>query len=337
MPVIRNFRNNRYFITQEEEPVKVLFPYLLLLLLFYVSCKKTVIDDGWTDTMDGGLIRIACDENFKNLMDAEIAAFEVRHDSAYIIPVYTDETNAIRLMLADSVRFALTTRDINPQEKQAFADKKRTVKKFLVAFDGVALITNLQNKDSIIALPDLKNILTGAITEWSQLNPASNTGTIRVLFEGNESGVLRYAVDSIIKGDKLSPNLYALNNSAEVIEKVAEMPGAIGLIGFSLLSDETNLPYHYAQGKIRLMRVCKEHDAKPDNSYLPYAGDIIHENYPLWRPVYVLLSDPRAGLSSAFSIFVANEIGQKVIQKAGLLTINGSHIMDVAVHDEFPK
>jgi phosphate transport system substrate-binding protein len=305
-------------------------------MLFCVSCKKPV-NDGWTDTMDGGLIRIACDESFKNLMDTEIAAFEIRYDSAYIIPVYTSETNAIRLMLADSVRFALTTRDINPQEKRAFEDKKRMVKKSLVAFDGVALIANLQNKDSIIGLPDLKKILTGVITEWSQINPASNLGTIRVLFEGNESGILRYALDSIIRGENLSPNLYALNNSAEVIEKVIQMPNAIGMIGFSLLSDETSSSYLAVRDKIRLMRVSKAENATLENSYLPYAGDIIHENYPLWRPVYVLLSDPRSGLSSAFSIFVVNEIGQKVIQKSGLLTINGSHIMDVAIRNEFPK
>ena len=316
--------------------MKSVFPYLSILLLFCVSCKKSV-NDGWTDTMSGGLIRIACDESFKILMDTEIAAFEIRYDSAYIIPVYTNETNAIRLMLADSVRFALTTRDINPQEKRAFEDKKRTVKKSLVAFDGVALIANLQNKDSIIGLPDLKKILTGVITEWSQINPASNLGTIRVLFEGNESGILRYALDSIIRGENLSPNLYALNNSAEVIEKVSQMPNAIGLIGFSLLSDETSSSYLAVRDKIRLMRVSKTENATLENSYLPYAGDIIRENYPLWRPVYVLLSDPRSGLSSAFSIFVVNEIGQKVIQKSGLLTINGSHIIDVAIRNEFPK
>jgi phosphate transport system substrate-binding protein len=316
--------------------MKVVFPYLFILLLFCVSCKKPV-NDGWTDTMNGGLIRIACDESFKNLMDAEIAAFEIRYDSAYILPIYTNETEAIRLMLADSVRFALVTRDINPQEKQEFEDKTRTVKKSLVAFDGVALIIHPQNKDSIIGLPNLKKILTGAITEWSQINPASGLGTIRVLFEGNQSGVLRYALDSIIRGESLSSNLYALNNSTEVIEKVTQMPDAIGLVGFSLLSDETASSYLGLQDKIRLMRVSKAENATLENSYLPYAGDIIHENYPLWRPVYVLLSDPRSGLSSAFSIFVVNETGQKVIQKSGLLTINGSHIMDVAIRDEFPQ
>jgi phosphate transport system substrate-binding protein len=306
--------------------MKKAVPYLFILVLFCVSCKKP-LDDGWTDTMDGGLIRIACDENFKSLMDAEIEAFEIRYDSAYIIPLYTNETEAIRLMLDDSVRFALTTRDINPQEKRAFEERKRGVRKSLVAFDGVALITNLSNKASIIGLPALKKILTGEITNWSQINPALNPDTIRVLFEGNQSGVLRYALDSITRGEKLSPYLYALNNSTEVIRKVTEMPNAIGMIGFLDVQED----------KVRLMRVSKEENVTLENSYLPYEGDIIHENYPLWRPVYVLLSDPRSGLSTAFSIFVVNEIGQKVIQKSGLLTVNGSHIMDVAIRDEFPQ
>lgn len=284
--------------------------------------------DGWTDTMNGGLIRIACDESFQRLMDAEIEAFEIRSDSSYIIPIYTNESEAIRLMLVDSVRFALTTRDINPQEREAFKEIKRAVRKSLVAFDGVALITNLSNKDSIIGLPTLKKILTGEITNWSQINPMSSPDTIRILFDGNKSGVLRYAVDSIIRGEKLSPLLYALKNSAEVVRKVMEMPNAIGMVGFLAAEAEDNT---------RLMRVSKEENATLGNSYLPYEGDIVHENYPLWRPVYVLLSDPRSGLSSAFSIFMANEIGQKVIQKSGLLTINGSHIMDVAIRNEFTQ
>ena len=309
--------------------MKKISPYLfVLVILLCVSCRKTgKPDDGWTDTMSGGLIYVSSDESFRSLMDQAIAAFEIRYDSAYIIPVYTNETEAIRLLIDDSVRFAMTTRELNAQETQIFKEKRRVVRSSVIAFDGVALITNLSNPDSIIGLPTLKKILTGEITTWSQINPKSKLDTIRVLFDGNYSGVLRYAVDSIAGRGKLSPNLYDANNSAGVIQKVREMPNAIGMIGF------LKVP----QDSVRMMRVSNEEPATLANSYLPFAGDIVTENYPLWRPVYILISDPRSGLSTAFGVFMANQIGQKVIQTAGLLTINRSNVMDVMFHNKFPR
>jgi len=309
--------------------MKKISPYIfVLVLLLCVSCKRTgKSGDGWNDTMSSGLIRVSSDESFKSLMDASIDAFEIRYDSAFIIPIYTNETEAIRLLMDDSVRFAMTTRELNAQEAKVFKEKNRVVRSSVIAFDGIALITNLSNPDSIISLPALRKILTGEITTWSQINPGSKLDTIRVLFGGNQSGVLRYVVDSIARRGKLSSNLYDLNSSAGVIQKVMEMPNAIGMIGF------LKVP----QDSVRMMRVSNEETATLANSYLPFAGDIVTEKYPLWRPVYILIADPRSGLSTAFGVFMANQIGQKVIESAGLLTINESNVMDVMVHDRLPQ
>jgi len=295
----------------------LLFNITFFLLLSFASCthnKKP--SDRWDDTMDKGIIKIACDENFKNLMDAEIDAFQAHKNYLAIInPIYTNENEAIRLLTEDSVRLAVTSRDLNAKEQKTIQDKKMVVRKFLIAFDGIALIANRENPDSLISFPTIKKILTGEITEWKQINPASPLGTIRVLFDSNQSGILRYAVDSITQGESVSPNLYALNSSDELIKKLSELPSAIGVVGFNLISDKTA----GLQEKLHLMRIGKEENVTLQNTYLPYAGDIKNEDYPLWRPVYVLLSDPRSGLSSGFSIFLAHDVGQMVILKAGLL------------------
>ena len=314
--------------------------YLGLLFVFLpslISCKKKVKDDGWDDTFTSGLIRIACDEHFEALMEAELSVFEALNPGATVVPIYTDEREAIRLLTDDSVRFALVTRGLNPSERKALNDRAMKAEKHLIAFDGVALIIHPANKDSLISLSVLQKILTGKITEWSQVNRASPLGVIRVLFDNRKSAVLRYAVDSIARGDTLSPNLYALNDYMEVIEKVRQMPNAIGLIGFSALSEEETPTHLDLPDKIRLMRISKEDPATVENSYLPYAGDLMQENYPLWRPVYVLLSDPKSGLSSRLSVFLAQEIGQKIILKSGLLPITDPQNMSVAIKDEYPN
>jgi len=298
---------------------KFLFITAVFFLLFsFGSCKKKP-KEKWNDTLNTGIIKIACDENFKNLMDAEIDAFEAHNNLAVIYPIYSNEKEVIRLLTEDSVRFALTTRDLDAKEQKTIKEKQMVVHKFLIAFDGIALIANKANTDSLIGLPTIKKILTGEITEWSQINPHSSLGTIRVIFDSNQSGILRYAVDSITRGESLSQNLYALNNTDELIKKVCELPNAIGIMGFNQISDEAYWKTSGFEEKLRLMRIGKEEKATIQNTYLPYAGDIKNEDYPLWRAVYVLLSDPRSGLSSGFSIFLAHDVGQMVILKSGLL------------------
>jgi len=298
------------------------FGLVFFLALSFGSCKKKPKDGRWDDTLNSGIIKIACDEDFKNLMDAEIDAYQAFTDySAIIYPIYTNENEVIRLLLEDSVRFALTTRGLNAAEKKAFTDKQMVVRKFIIAFDGIAVVSNKANPDSLISLSTIKKILTGEITEWSQINPQSSLGTIRVVFDNNKSGILRYVADSIMtKGESPSPNLYALGTGAELIQKVSEMPNAIGIVGFNVISDET---FWKTQDRLRLMRIGKDEKVTLENTYLPYAGDIKNENYPLWRSIYILLSDPKSGVSSGFSIFLAHDVGQMVVLKSGLLPAVG--------------
>lgn len=309
----------------------------IFLLLFSLQGCKRKPKDNWDDTIKSGIINIACDDNFRVMMDAQIQVFEGLSDYQTVVtPIYTNEKEAIRLLVADSVRFALATRDLNPSERKEVEESGRLAKKFLVAFDGIALVVNRQNKDTLLTIADLKKILTGEITEWSQINENTRIGTIRVLFDNKESGILRYVVDSIARGEALSPNLYALNNDKEVLEKVVEMPNAIGLVGLNVLADVTLPAYRKLRSEVSLVRISRDEHATLENSYLPYPGDINQENYPLWRPVYSLLTDPRMGLSSGLSVFLSNERGQKIILQSGLLPVTDPQVLSIQVLDGYP-
>ena len=307
----------------------------LVFIIIFSSCKKKN-KDNWTDTLTSGFIYIASDENFKTLTDAAIQAFEAHSKEAFISPIYTTEKQAIHLLAEDTVRFAIATRGLYSSEKALLAERNMTVRQHVIAFDGIAVIMNRENSDSIISIPALKKILTGKITEWSQLNSESRYGTIRTILDNKESGALRYVADSLLQGEKNSPNIYSQDSTLDVLERVAEFPNAIGIIGVNVLGDERSSTYLKYKDKIRIMRISKEDNATIENSYLPYPGDMAQDNYPLWRPVYVLISDPRIGLSTGFSQFLANEIGQKIIMQSGLLPISDPHVLKINVKRENP-
>ncbi|MDR1783256.1 MAG: substrate-binding domain-containing protein [Dysgonamonadaceae bacterium] len=292
--------------------------FLVGAFLMSVSCKKKAKE--YDDTYHSGVIDFACDESFKTLIDAEIDVFGVHFPEAFVFPRYTTEKNAIDLLIADSVKLAITSRDLDDVERGSLTNN-RTVRKYLFAFDGVVLLVNKANADSMLTVANLKKILTGEITEWNQINPSSKLGAIRTIFANKESSVLRYLIDSVTKTTNLSKNIYALDTKEEVFDRVREMPNAIGIVGFNQLGSQRGEAFREITAKTQLVRISSADVADLSNSYLPFQGELNEGKYPLWRPVYVLLGEGRTGLATGFCFFLTQEVSQKIILKMGLMPI----------------
>ena len=309
----------------------------LIIVLVFVSCNKTPKSAKWQDTPTTGTIPIACDQCFEPVIQSQIAVFESRYIAASIFPIYTDEVEAIQLLLKDSVRLAVSSRGLTEEEKAVFTDRKMFVRELKIAIDAVALIVNKENEESIIGIPILKKILTGEITEWKQLNPKSKLGKIDVIFDNPNSSTVRYAIDSICGGEGLSEKLYAQKNNLEVLEMVSKVPGALGIIGINWISNENDSTQLSFNDKIKVLAVSPY--ASPDgyNSFKPFQYQIVLGKYPMTRDVYILLSDPRTGLSTGFASFITGDIGQRIILKSGLVPATGYiRIREVSVSDNYP-
>lgn len=276
--------------------------------------------EGPTDTASSGTIKIAADESFQPIIQEEIDVFQGLYPLAEIVPTYTTEVEAINLLLKDSVRLAITTRKLTTEEMNSFHSRKFYPREIKLATDGVALIVNQQNPDSLLSVRDFRRILTGEAKEWKEVFPSSNLKSIQVVFDNKNSSTVRFAMDSICGGKPLSTgNVSALNTNQQVIDFVAKNPQAIGVIGVNWLgnrSDTTNLSF---REEIRVMAVSADNVATPANSYKPYQAYLYYGNYPLARPIYILLNDPRNGLPWGFSAFMTSDKGQRIILKSGLV------------------
>lgn len=291
----------------------------IVLLAAFSACRSKS-KDGPTDTATSGVILIAADESFQPIVQEEIDVFEGLYPLAGIVPRYTTEVEAINLLLADSVRLAITTRRLTDEEMNSFHSRKFYPQEIKLATDGLALIVNRQNPDTLLSVRDFRRILTGETKNWKEVYPDSKLKDIQVVFDNKNSSTVRFAMDSICSGKPLSSgNVSALNTNQQVINFVAENPQAIGVIGVNWLgnrSDTTNLSF---RDEIRVMSVTAEDVATPANSYKPYQAYLYYGNYPLARPIYVLLNDPRNGLPWGFNAFMTSDKGQRIILKSGLV------------------
>ena len=225
----------------------------LFFAVFFSACGKQKNREE-QNTMSSGYIKIAVDQTVQNVIQQVIDVFESLYP-AKIEPIYTTEQEAVELLKKDSVRLAVTARQFTPEELSYFHEKTFRPEAVRIAIDGIAIITNPANKDSVISVKDMKRILAGEVVRWDQVFPGSKLGKMQVVFDNTNSSIVRYANDSICRDLPLSRELNALELNEEVVEYVAKVPGAMGLIGVNHISDENDSTVIEFTRKIQVMRV----------------------------------------------------------------------------------
>lgn len=266
------------------------------------------------DTPTFGNIKIAIDESLRPLLEAELDTFHGSYKYAKIDARYVSESEAINLLLKDSIRVAVVTRKLNKDEMAVFDQVKIIPDQIKVAKDGVAIILNRSNPDSVLQFAQLQSIISGNLTNWNQVSRSSRTGKIEVILDNPTSGIVRFLKDSVQQFQKLPPNFYGVNNNEAVIDYVSKKPNAIGLIGACWISDRDDNTVNRFLSTIRVARI-----GTGDKPVQPYQAYVANGEYPLRRDLYMISREARMGLGSGFISFVAGDKGQRIVLKSGMV------------------
>ncbi|MFA4045914.1 phosphate-binding protein [Prevotella sp. PCHR] len=307
----------------------------LITLGFFSACTEKNPSNR-TDTYSSGKIVFAADESFSTILNEEKAVFESKFREAEVEPFYTNELDAINLLMKDSVHLVVAARDLTQKEKKNLVSRNLKAVTFPIGYDGLAFIVNKENTDTCITVRDVKRILSGEVKNWSDVYPGSKRGKIEVIFDNKQSSAVHFCVDSILGGKPInSENIVAGKTSKEVIDYVEATPGAIGIIGSNWLydgRDTTNITF---KKNINVMAVSKMETATPMNSWKPYQAYFLDGRYPFVRTIYALVCDPLRALPMHFAQFISDPTGQLIILKSGLLPYRGDiQIRSIKVNKE---
>lgn len=267
-----------------------------------------------------------CDESFSPIINEEIKVFHATYPDAKVTPDYTNELDAFNALMEQKVHLIITARNYSQKQLDFFKSNGLQPRYFPLGYDGLAFIINKDNVDSCIHVNDIKRILSGKVRNWNEVNKGSKLGEIDVVFDNAKSAAVHWAVDSILGGTPInSPNITAVNTSAEVINYVEKTKNAIGIIGSNWLNDKRDTTNVTFKKNINVMSVCQVEGAKADemNSWKPYQLYLLDGRYPFARTVYALLVDPYHGLPVGFANFMQSPIGQKIVLKSALLPYRG--------------
>ncbi len=297
------------------------------MLAAMVACDKKP-----TSTATSGIATVVCDASFENILSQEIDVFEYIYPNASIMPFYTDEHAAIDSLLDFKTKTIIVTRHLTQKEIDYFKSHKKTVRQSQIAVDALALIVNPENPVNVLSIKEIREILTGEVKEWNQVEPCK-LGKIDVVFDHQGSSTVQYMRDSIMQGQPFADNVYAQNSPQGVIEAVAANKNAVGIIGVSWISSDLRtreMPREERAAAIERndttditfdtkVKVLKVRGKDEVTAYKPYQYYIFDGSYPLFRQIYMITTAPGGSVAHGFYSFVTGFKGQKIIQMTGIL------------------
>ena len=261
------------------------------------------------ETTTSGSIQISADESFKPVIDSQISVFVAEHPKAMIIAHYKPEADCLRDLFKDSAtRMIIVTRGMTSDEEQFFKDSLKFVpRQGLLAYDAVAVIVNNQAKDTVFTMDDIRQILSG--TSKYKLRP--------VMDGIKATSTVRFAIDSILKGNPLGKNVTAAQSSEAVLDYVAKNVDAIGFIGVSWIGNREDERQISFLERVKIASIqCVS--CTTETYVKPYQANIAERRYPMVRSLYYILKENFPGLGGGFVNFLQYERGQLIFRRAYL-------------------
>jgi phosphate transport system substrate-binding protein len=291
---------------------------LVISLLLPLSCTSYNEKQINKETATRGNIKIAVDEAYELLINAEISVFESLYKYANITPLNASEDSVLKLFMADSVRLMITSRKLTQNEEDYLKKNLIIPRTTHIAWDALAFVVNKTNADTKLRYNEVKDIFDGNLTKWKQINPKSTLGNIQVVFDNQGSSNVRTIMKKLAI-DSLPAYVFSAGSNPAVIDYVENNPNAVGIISVNWVSDPDDSITHEFLSRVKVVAVSPEFYSEGNDFFTPHPGYIADKSYPFTREVYAISRESITGLGRGFIQFVAGDSGQRIILKMGML------------------
>jgi phosphate transport system substrate-binding protein len=178
---------------------------------------------------------------------------------------------------------------------------------FIIGYDGIAIIVNKKLNIESISLEELKDIYTGKIRYWAQLNPNLPKKPIVVYSRNTASGTFETFENIVLKGEKMSPTVRMVESTQLEIDSVKNNPYAIAYTGLGYVTED-----------VKILKVEK---------VMPTKATILSGEYPISRPLFMFIDAtnglPDRGPVKIYINFAVSKKGQELVEKAGYIAAYG--------------
>ncbi|RYG07450.1 MAG: phosphate ABC transporter substrate-binding protein [Chitinophagaceae bacterium] len=252
---------------------------IVLICLLFVACNRGKKSKSLSDSRTSGATTLLVDESFSRVLDRQIEVFSYDYPEAKVTTIMGNEAKILPEFLSGKKRMIILSRMLKPSEEVYYKQKQIQIFTDRFAIDGIALITNSENVDTLITAEEVFDVLRGVNTNK------------KLVFDNANSSTVRYFMDSAKVTVMPKSGVYTLNTNHDVIKYVAEHKDYIGVLGINwLIHNEGDILTYMS--KVKVMGV---KGLKGEKFYKPTQNSLINGLYPFLRNIhtnhYIINSD----------------------------------------------
>ena len=264
---------------------------VMVMVLSLVACGSNEITTAQTDKLSG-TVSTDGSTSMEKVIGGLGEMFMERNSSITFTYNPTGSGSGIKAVQEGRCDIGLASRNLKDEE--AASGLTETV----LAYDGIAVIVNLENPVSDLDVETIAKIYTGEITNWSEVG--GNDAEIVLI--GREAGSgTRDGFESITGTEDACKYRQELTSTGDVITAVSQNPGAIGYASVASVKDT-----------VKALTV---------GGVAPSNETILDGTYVIQRP-FVLVTKADAQLSAAaqaFFDYALSEDAHELIIAAGVV------------------
>jgi phosphate transport system substrate-binding protein len=190
-----------------------------------------------------------------------------------------------------------SSRSIKEDELNKALTNGRSPKANVIAMDGICVIVHPSNSINALTKKQIKDIYTGAISNWKQLGGPDEK--IVLISRDSSSGTFEAFGTLALDGAKVRSDALLQASNQTVASIVSRTPGAIGYVGLG-----------YVTGAVKAVIV---------NGVRASKETVLTNKYILARPLFMYTNGEPKGLCKQFIEFILSREGQKLVEEEGFV------------------
>lgn len=246
-----------------------------------------------------------------NLALAWAEQYQSAHSDVRISVTGGGSGTGIAALVNGTVGIANASRQIKDEEIAEAQSKGVNPVEHIIARDAIAVIVNPENPVSELTLPQLSDIYSGKITNWTEVG-GEDRPIVKLSRETN-SGTHVYFLETVLRlGDSDAKTLFSMDtlllpSSEGIISEVRDNPNAIGYDGLGYVPDD--------------LKVIAVAELAGGAYVLPAIETVNDKTYPIARDLYMYTDGEPAGLIKEYLEWILSAEAQEIVAELGFVPV----------------